>query len=210
MTDDSKPKKKEPRLVWIDMEMSGLDPKNNTILEIATIITDRKLNILEEGPDLVIHQPDKVLDQMDDWNKKHHLKSGLIQAVKESKMSLRKAEKLTLEFIKKHCPEPKKALLCGNSVHHDRRFMEKYMPAVHAYLHYRHIDVSTVKSLVIFWFAGSKKAYQKPNLHRALGDIRESIIELRHYRRKYFKAYVRHPQPAAPGPAGHGPFPTSH
>ncbi len=196
MTPDAK-KKHEQRLVWIDMEMSGLDPKKERVLEIATIITDKKLNVLEEGPDLVIHQPDNVLDGMDEWNKKHHSRSGLIQAVKESKITLKKAEKMTLEFIKKYCPEPKIALLSGNSIHHDRRFIERYMPKIHDYLHYRHIDVSTIKSVIMFWYPGSKKTYEKKSTHRALDDIRESIIELRHYRKKYFKAFVKQPQPAS-------------
>ncbi len=191
MTHDMQPKKHEPRLVWIDMEMSGLDPKKEVILEIATIITDKKLNVLEEGPDLVIYQADKYLDAMDEWNKKHHHKSGLTHAVKNSTVTLKQAEKLTLEFIKKYCPEPKKALLCGNSVHHDRRFIERYMPKLHDYLHYRHIDVSTVKSLVMFWYPKNKKTYQKRSTHRALDDIRESIIELQHYKKKYFKSFVR-------------------
>ena len=183
-------KKIEPRLVWIDMEMTGLDPKKEVIIEIATIITDKKLNILEEGPDLVVHQSGKHLNRMDAWNVKHHQRSGLLAAVRQSPVSVKRAEKMTLEFIKKYCA-PKKALLCGNSVHHDRRFLEKYMPKIHDYLHYRHLDVSTIKSVVRFWYRRDKKNYAKSNRHRALDDIRESIEELRFYRKKYFKSRIR-------------------
>lgn len=183
-------KKIKPRLVWIDMEMTGLDPKKETIIEIATIITDQKLNILEEGPDIVIHQPAKYLDNMDEWNKNHHQKSGLLQSVKDSKISLKKAEAMTLDFIKKYCPE-KKSQLCGNSIHHDRRFIERYMPKIHEYLHYRHVDVSTVKSLVNFWYKNHRNPFKKTNKHRALDDIRESIEELRFYKKHIFKRSIR-------------------
>lgn len=186
----SKKTKKPPRLVWIDMEMTGLNPDNEVIIEIATIITDKKLKVIEEGPVLVVHQPDKYLDGMDKWNQKHHKKSGLIKAVQDSKISLEEAEKQTLAFIQKHCAL-KKSPLCGNSVHHDRRFLERYMPKIHEFLHYRHIDVSTVKALIKYWYKSKKKVYEKRNAHRALGDIRESILELQHYKKKYFKSYIR-------------------
>ena len=174
-------------MVWIDMEMTGLDPEKERIIEIATIITDGSLNVLAEGPDLVIHQPASILKGMDEWNQKHHEKSGLIQAVKESAMTVKRAEELTLEIIKEFC-NPKKAPLCGNSIHHDRRFLARYMPTLEAYLHYRHVDVSTLKALVARWYPKDKdKVPPKGKSHRALADIRESIEELKFYRERYFK-----------------------
>lgn len=174
-------------MVWIDMEMTGLDPEKERIIEIATIITDGDLNILAEGPDLVIHQPASVLRGMDEWNQKHHKESGLIQAVKESTMTVKRAEELTLEIIKQYS-NPKKAPLCGNSIHHDRRFLARYMPRLEAYLHYRHVDVSTLKALIARWYPKDKeKAPPKGKAHRALADIRESIEELKFYRSRYFR-----------------------
>ncbi len=178
-------KQDKGNLVWVDMEMTGLNPDKEVIIEIATIITNSELEILTEGPDLVIHQPNTYLDAMDDWNKNQHEKTGLTKAVKESNVSLSQAEQQTLEVIHKYCP-PKKCLLCGNAVHHDRRFMIKYMPKIHEYLHYRHIDVSTIKSLVSSWYPKDKDLPKKNNTHRALADIRDSIEELKYYRQKYF------------------------
>lgn len=172
-------------MVWIDMEMSGLDPEKEVILEIATIITDGNLNILAEGPDLVIHQPTSVLKKMDQWNQEHHSKSGLIESVKASTMTVKKAEQLTLEIIQEFC-KPKKTPLCGNSVHHDRRFLMKYMPKIDDFLSYRHVDVSSVKALIARWYPKDKEP-AKAKSHRALSDIRESIAELRFYRERYFK-----------------------
>ena len=180
-----KPKIHRNNMVWIDMEMTGLDPEKERIIEIATVITDGNLNILAEGPDLVIHQPTSILKGMDEWNQQHHARSGLLDAVRESSMTVKKAEQLTLDIIKEYC-NPKKAPLCGNSVHHDRRFLAKYMPKIDAYLHYRHVDVSTLKSLVMRWYP-KDKTQPKGKAHRALADIRESIEELRHYRERYFK-----------------------
>jgi len=139
--------KHKDNLVWIDMEMTGLDPEKEGIIEIASIVTDGELNIIEEGPNLVIKQPEKMLKLMDDWNKKQHEKSGLSAAVKKSKITTKKAETLTLEFIKKYCIATKPPL-CGNSIHHDRRFIVKYMPRINEFLSYRHIDVSSIKALV--------------------------------------------------------------
>lgn len=172
-------------MVWIDMEMTGLDPERERILEIATVVTDGNLNILAEGPDLVIHQPTSFLKGMDEWNQKHHVSSGLIEAVKVSDMTVKRAEQLTLDVIKQYC-NPKKAPLCGNSVHHDRRFLAKYMPKIDGYLHYRHVDVSTLKALIARWYPKDKEPPKKKN-HRALSDIRESIAELKFYRERYFK-----------------------
>ena len=172
-------------MVWIDMEMSGLDPDKEVILEIATIITDGNLNILAEGPDLVIHQPTCILRKMDQWNQDHHSKSGLIESVKASTMTVKKAEQLTLEVIGEFC-KPNKAPLCGNSVHHDRRFLMKYMPKIDGFLHYRHVDVSSLKALIARWYPKDKEP-AKGKSHRALSDIRESIEELRFYRERYFK-----------------------
>ncbi|MSR76614.1 MAG: oligoribonuclease [Candidatus Omnitrophica bacterium] len=188
MTDTAK--KAPPRLVWIDMEMTGLNPKKEVIIEIATIITDQHLKVIEEGPDIIVHQAGKYLDGMDDWNMKHHLKSGLFKGVVQSKISTKQAEALTLDFIKKYCAE-KKAMLCGNSIHHDRRFLERYMPRIHEYLHYRHVDVSSVKSLVNFWYKKNRNPFSKTNKHRALDDIRESIEELRFYKKHFFKKSIR-------------------
>lgn len=178
---------KQDNLVWIDMEMTGLNPEKERIIEIATIVTDSQLKVLAEGPSLVIHQPAKILKAMDSWNKKHHGKSGLLEAVKKSKVSVRKAEKMTLDFIKQYCV-PKKTVLCGNSVYHDRRFIIQYMPKLDKFLHYRIIDVSTVKDLVRRWYPKNKELPKKKENHRALDDIRESIEELSFYRKTYFKA----------------------
>lgn len=173
-------------MVWMDLEMTGLDPEKERIIEIATLITDGELNILEEGPCLVIHQPRSILKKMDDWNQKHHKKSGLYDDVIASKVTLKKAEKQTLEFIKKHCLA-QKAPLCGNSVHHDRRFLIKFMPKINEYLHYRIVDVSSIRSVIDRWYPKTKEAPEKKDRHRALDDIRESIEELRFFRKNYFK-----------------------
>lgn len=179
------PKKKN--LVWIDCEMTGLDPEKDRIIEIATIITTSDLEIVAEGPNLVIHQPLQVLRNMDEWNQKQHKKSGLLDLVISSKISVKKAEKMTLEFIKEYC-QPQKSPLCGNAVYHDRRFLIKYMPKLNEYLHYRILDVTTVKILVERWYPKNKNLPKKKDSHRALQDIRESIEELRFYRKTYFKA----------------------
>ena len=178
------------KLVWIDMEMTGLDTSKEKIIEIATIITDSQLGIVEEGPNLIIHQSQKLLDSMDEWNKKHHTKSGLLEEVNKSQITTAEAECLTLEFIKKHTAG-KRPILCGNSVHHDRRFLESCMPSIDLYLHYRHIDVSTIKVLSKYSYPHHKRPDKKKSKHRALEDIRESIEELRYYRKVFFKARVK-------------------
>jgi oligoribonuclease len=169
----------------MDLEMSGLDPDACRILEIATIVTDAELRIVAEGPDLVVHQPDEVLAAMDDWCTKHHAESGLTEQVRASKVSLAEAERLTIAFLEQHT-ERGASPLCGNSVWQDRRFIAKYMPQLDAFLHYRLVDVSTIKELVRRWYPGSTVA-AKAESHRALGDIRESIAELAHYRQHVFK-----------------------
>ncbi|KAJ8266629.1 hypothetical protein GJAV_G00132720 [Gymnothorax javanicus] len=175
------------RLVWVDLEMTGLDIEKDQIIEMACIITDSNLNILEEGPNLIIKQPNELLDGMSDWCKEHHGKSGLTQAVRDSKISLQQAEYEFLAFIRNHTP-PGQCPLAGNSVHADKKFLDKYMPQFMRHLHYRIIDVSTIKELCRRWFPEEYKlAPQKKASHRALDDIHESIKELRFYRANVFK-----------------------
>lgn len=172
-------------LVWMDLEMTGLDPEKETIIEIATIITDSELNILDSGPSLAIYQPDAMLDGMDEWNTTHHGQSGLTGRVKNSEITMREAEQRTLDFIKRYVPEGASPL-CGNSVHQDRRFLVPYMPELEAYLHYRNIDVSTIKELSRRWYP-KMRAPRKQAVHIALVDIRESIEELCWYRQHLFR-----------------------
>jgi oligoribonuclease len=174
-------------LVWMDLEMTGLDPEVDTILEIATIITDGNLNIIAEGPNLAVHQPDAVLDAMNDWCKQHHGDSGLTERVRNSSVNLAEAEKQTLEFIRQYISE-RTSPLCGNSIHQDRRFLVRYMPDLENFLHYRNVDVSTVKELVKRWYP-SVSSPAKSGDHLALADIRESISELQYYRSKVFVTY---------------------
>jgi len=178
--------KSDVYLVWMDMEMSGLDPDTNVVLEIATLITDNDLNLIAEGPVLAIHHGQDVLDGMDDWNREHHGASGLTQRVLDSTMSAAKAEAQTLAFVRSHCSE-RTSPLCGNSVYQDRRFLARYMPRLEQYLHYRNIDVSTVKELVRRWSPDGPNPPEKKHAHLALDDIRESVEELRFYRDKYFR-----------------------
>ena len=173
-------------LVWVDLEMSGLDPELHTILEIATIVTDNDLHIVAEGPVRAIHQPESVLAAMDDWNREHHAASGLTERVRASTHSLAEAEQETLHFVQRYCAE-RSSPLCGNSIHQDRRFLVRYMPRLDAYLHYRNIDVSTVKELVRRWYPNGPPPPEKRHAHLALDDIRESIDELRFYRQHVFR-----------------------
>lgn len=178
----------DDRLVWIDLEMSGLDADRERILEIATIITDGQLEVIAEGPELVVHQPDAILDAMDDWNREHHGASGLTARVRASTIGEAEAERMTLEFVAAHVGL-RGAPLAGNSVHQDRLFLARYMPKLEGYLHYRNVDVSTVKELVRRWHPKAFEARPtKKASHRALDDIRESIDELRYYRRAVFVA----------------------
>lgn len=173
------------RLVWVDLEMTGLDPETCTIIEIATIVTNSNLDILAIGPNIAIHQDDAVLDAMDEWNTTHHGASGLIERVRQSRVSLAEAEALTLQFLQNHVHFGDSPL-CGNSIGQDRRFLRRYMPAMEAYLHYRSIDVSTVKELVRRWYGPHMQAPAKDGNHLALDDIMESIEELKFYRRNVF------------------------
>jgi len=172
-------------LVWMDLEMTGLEPEQDTIIEMATIITDGQLNIIAEGPNLVIHQPKKVMDGMNSWCRKYHSESGLTQRVIDSEISLKQAEQLTLDFIRRHVAEGD-APLCGNSIHQDRRFLVKYMPRLESWLHYRNVDVSTVKELARRWYP-DQPVWKKKGAHLALDDILESVAELKHYRESFFK-----------------------
>lgn len=180
-----KSKQKSTNLVWVDLEMTGLDPQKCTILEIGAIITDSELNVIAEGPFTAIHHSQKVLRSMEEWSKYHHKKSGLTDACAESKLSLKKAEAEVLKFVKEHCKE-KTAPLCGNTIWQDRRFLVKYMPRLESYLHYRVIDVSSLKELVVRWYGKDHKMPRdKMQTHRVKEDIRESIDELRYYRKKF-------------------------
>ncbi|KZZ48050.1 MAG: oligoribonuclease [Saccharospirillaceae bacterium] len=168
-------------LVWMDLEMTGLEPEQDVIIEIATLVTDKDLNIIAEGPVLAIKQPDVLLDAMDDWNTKTHGNSGLTQRVRDSEVTARDAELQTLEFLRKHVKQGASPL-CGNSIHQDRRFLVKYMPQLEAYMHYRNIDVSTLKELAKRWKPEVVSAFNKKGAHLALDDIKESIDEMAHYR----------------------------
>ncbi len=175
----------EHHLIWLDLEMTGLDPDRHAIIEIATIITDSQIRPIAEGPVLAIRQEAHTLDAMEAWSRETHAKSGLLARVAASDISLKEAEMQTLEFVQRHCPE-KKSPLCGNSIGHDRRFLARHMPTLHAYFHYRSIDVSTIKELVRRWYPGGALAPKKPAAHLALADIQESIAELTFYRTRYF------------------------
>ena len=173
-------------LVWMDLEMTGLDPETDVIIEMATIITDNDLNILGEGPVLAVSQPEEKLAAMDEWNTSHHTKSGLVERVRHSGVSEREAEAQTLAFIEGHL-EKNVSPLCGNTIWQDRRFLTRYMPALEAYLHYRNIDVSSIKELVARWRPDLLPGFGKTNQHTALADIRESIEELKYYREHFIR-----------------------
>ncbi len=175
-------------LVWMDLEMTGLDPATEVIVEIASLITDDELNVVAEGPDLVISQAESVLAAMDPFVVAMHTTSGLLTAIRESTITLDQAGVQTLEFIKKYVPEPRTIPLCGNSIGTDRRFLAKYLPEIENYLHYRSVDVSTIKELVKRWYPGLEITRPtKAGAHRALDDVQESIRELKFYRENVFK-----------------------
>src|SRR5262245_55903986 len=175
-------------LVWMDLEMTGLEPDRHVIVEIATLVTDDELEIVEEGPDLVVAQPASVLAEMDGVVRDMHTRSGLLPLIESSTVSLDDAGSATLDFIRKHVPEPRTVPLCGNSIGTDRRFLARYLPDLEDYLHYRSVDVSTIKELARRWFPDALKARpEKDGRHRALDDIRESVEELRFYRDAVFR-----------------------
>jgi len=173
-------------LIWIDLEMTGLDTQNDLIIEIATIVTDSMLNILAEGPVIAIHQSDEIMNGMDDWNTKQHGKSGLTARVKESQFTEAMAEKETLDFLSQWVAKGKSPM-CGNSICQDRRFMHRCMPELEDYFHYRNLDVSTLKELSRRWAPEVYQGFAKGGAHLALDDIRESIEELKYYKEKFIK-----------------------
>ncbi|MCY0964363.1 oligoribonuclease [Parathalassolituus penaei] len=173
-------------LVWMDLEMTGLEPEQDVIIEIATIVTDGNLNVIAEGPVFAVHQPDILLDAMDEWNTRTHGNSGLTERVRHSDVSARDAELRTLEFLAQYV-KPGSSPLCGNSIHQDRRFLVKYMPELEAFFHYRNLDVSTLKELAKRWNPEVVSSFKKTASHQALDDIRESIAELAHYRQHFLK-----------------------
>ena len=194
-------------LAWMDLEMTGLDPARHTIVEIATIITDDDLEIVAEGPDLVVHATEAQLAEMDPVVVNMHTRSGLLEAIRASTLSLADAGAATLEFIRQHIPEPRTVPLCGNSIGTDRRFLAVQLPEIEEHLHYRSVDVSTIKELARRWNPSIVKgAPEKNTTHRALDDIRESVAELRWYRDHLFRVAPSAPAPTASGPAP-GPAP---
>jgi len=178
--------KSSHNLIWIDLEMTGLNPDSDSILEIASLVTDKHLQVLAEGPVFAIHHSDAVLEAMDDWNKKQHGGSGLIDRVKHSTIGIKKAEELTLEFLAEYVPQGKSPI-CGNSICQDRRFLYHYMPKLESYFHYRNLDVSTVKILAKEWYPEIAKGFHKKTKHQAMSDIYDSINELKYYRDNLFK-----------------------
>ena len=173
-------------LLWLDMEMTGLSPDTDRIIELAIVVTDADLNTVAEGPVLVVHQPDEVMNAMDSWNKGTHGKSGLIERVKASQLNDAEAEAQMLEFVKQHVPA-RTSPMCGNSICQDRRFMARYMPQLEAFFHYRNLDVSTLKELAKRWRPGLSEEFKKSNKHEALADIYESIDELKYYREHFIR-----------------------
>ncbi len=176
----------ESYLVWLDMEMTGLDPEKERIIEVAVVVTDAQLEVVAEGPVLVVHQSDELLDGMDAWNKGTHGRSGLIDKVKASTLSEEQAEEQLLAFLSQYVPAGKTPL-CGNTISQDRRFMFRYMPRLEAFFHYRNLDVSTLKELCRRWKPDVYKGFQKKSKHEALADIYESIDELKYYREHFLK-----------------------
>ncbi len=176
----------ETHLVWLDMEMTGLEPDKERIIELACVITDQNLETVAQSPVMVVHQPDTILNAMDAWNKGTHGKSGLIDKVKASTLDEETAQTQMVTFLRQYVPSGKSPL-CGNSVHQDRRFMFQYMPKLEAFFHYRNLDVSTLKELAKRWRPDVYKSFDKNSKHQALGDIYDSISELKHYREHFLR-----------------------
>ncbi len=174
-------------LLWLDLEMTGLSPDTDCIIELAIVVTDADLNTVAEGPVLVVHQPDEVMAAMDSWNRGTHGKSGLIDRVKASRLNEAEVEAQILEFVKQHVPA-RTSPMCGNSICQDRRFMARCMPQLEAFFHYRNLDVSTLKELAKRWRPGLAEAFKKSNKHEALADIYESIDEMKYYREHFIRA----------------------
>jgi len=186
------PNANDDNLIWIDLEMTGLDPDIDSIIEVATLVTDKELNILAEGPELAIHHPLARLEAMDDWNRNQHTKSGLWQRVLDSTTSIATAEALTVEFLARWVPA-NRSPICGNSICQDRRFLYRRMPRLERYFHYRNLDVSTIKELARRWAPGISKGFTKESAHTALSDIRDSVAELRYYRQFMGRLGGEHP-----------------
>lgn len=180
-----KPKRSKKYLVWVDCEMTGLDPAKDTLLEIATIITNYDLEIIDRGPVLAIRQSEARLAKMDAWNQRTHKKSGLLDRVRTEGVTIAEAEQETLKFVKRYC-YAQTAPLCGNSIGQDKRFLARYMPELHDFLHYKVVDVSSIKVLIKEWYGSKYESPKKQELHRALADIEESIAELDYYRKNVF------------------------
>ena len=177
---------KDSNLIWIDLEMTGLLPEKDTIIEIATIVTDKDLNILAEGPALAIHQSDEILEGMDEWNTEYHINSGLVQRIKDSNVSMQQAEKQTIDFLQVYV-NPSVSPMCGNTICQDRRFLYNYMPKLEKFFHYRHIDVSTLKELIKRWKPEVEMSRKGESAHLALLDIKDSINELKYYRKTFIR-----------------------
>ena len=177
---------KRNMLVWMDLEMTGLEPTRDRIIEIATIVTDGDLEVVAEGPVLAVHQPDALLQTMDEWNTRTHNETGLVKRVRESTTSEQQADRITMDFLSNYVAQ-NQAPLCGNSICQDRRFLYRYMPLISGWLHYRNVDVTSFKEMAQRWRPDLVNNYSKRNTHRALDDIRESIDELKYYRRHFIR-----------------------
>lgn len=178
--------KSKKNLIWIDLEMTGLDTNNDEIIEIATIVTDADLNVLAEGPIIAIYQPDSILNGMDEWNTRQHGGSGLVERIRNSTFTVTDAEQQTLEFLKQYVPAGTSPM-CGNSICQDRRFMARLMPELEAFFHYRNLDVSSLKELARRWAPKVEKSFKKNASHLAMDDVKDSIRELQHYREHFIK-----------------------